>query len=141
MGKMLNTPQRLAIRGTDTFGFAALAGCSTDGKTVQIFISNYAIPASQLAKMNAARAQITDSTRRYKLLPGRTDIVYGNNTGYDLTVNNLPWGKSAFNLKRYRISATQQMELVERKSGNGGIMRLSHPLPTDAVELIVLECK
>jgi hypothetical protein len=40
MGKILDTPQRLAVEGTDTFGFAALAGRSTDGNTVQILISN-----------------------------------------------------------------------------------------------------
>ena len=46
LGQMLDTPKRLAVTGTDTFGFAALAGRSADDKTVQIFISNYAIPAS-----------------------------------------------------------------------------------------------
>src|SRR5271166_749041 len=44
MGKMLDTPQRLSVEGADTFGFAALAGRSADGKTIQILISNYAIP-------------------------------------------------------------------------------------------------
>jgi len=45
MGKMLDTPQRLSVAGTDTLGFAALAGRSIEGNTVQIFMSNYAIPA------------------------------------------------------------------------------------------------
>jgi hypothetical protein len=141
MGKMLGTPRRLAVEGTDTFGFAALAGRSADDRTVQIFIANYAIPDSRLAKMHTAGAQ-ANATQGHKWLPPRrTDIVYRDNAGYDLTVSNLPWGEKAFSLKRYRISATQNLELVERKSGNGGSMRLSHPLPTDTVELIVLERK
>jgi hypothetical protein len=44
-GKMLDTPQRLPVVGTDTYGFSAIAGRSIDGNTVQILISNYAIPA------------------------------------------------------------------------------------------------
>jgi hypothetical protein len=140
MGKMLDTPQRLAVEGTDTFGFAALAGRSTDDKTVQIFIANYAIPENILAKMHTPSVQKPGS-RGHIWLPHRTDIVYRDNAGYDLTVSNLPWGKEAFSLKRYRLSATQNLELVERGSGNGGSMRLSHPLPTDTVELIVLERK
>jgi hypothetical protein len=39
MGKMLDTPERFAVRGPDTFGFAALAGRSVDGKAVHILIS------------------------------------------------------------------------------------------------------
>jgi hypothetical protein len=137
---MLDTPQRLAVVGTDTIGFAALAGRSTDDKTVQIFIANYAIPENILAKMHTPSVQKPDS-RGHIWLPHRTDIVYRDNAGYDLTVNNLPWGKGAFSLKRYRLSATQNLELVERGSGNGGSVRLSHLLPTDTVELIVLERK
>jgi len=139
MGKMPDTPQRLAVEGTDTFGFAALAGRSTDDKTVQIFIANYAIPDRLLAKMHTAASAQTPDRRGRIWLPHRTDIVYRDNAGYDLTVSNLPWGEKAFSLKRHRISATQNLELVERKSGNRGSMRLSHPLPTDTVELIVLE--
>lgn len=42
---MLDSPRRLAVTGADTFGFSAIAGRSEDGKSVQVFISNYAIPA------------------------------------------------------------------------------------------------
>jgi hypothetical protein len=125
MGNMLDTPQRLAVAGADTFGFAALAGRSTDGKIVQIFISNYAIPAG--------------FKRRNTFLPNRANIVYRDNAGYNLAVNNLPWGNQAFNFKRYRISKSQNLELVEEKSGSGGNLKLSNPLATDAIELIVLE--
>jgi hypothetical protein len=127
MGKMLETPQRLAVEGADTFGFAALAGRSTDGKTVQIFISNYAISPGFIGKN--------------KRLPRRTNIVYRDNAGYDLAIDNLPWGNKAFSVKRYRISNSQNLELVEEKSGSGGKLKLSNPLATDTIELIVLERK
>ncbi len=126
MGKMLDTPRRLAVAGADTFGFAALAGRSTDGKTVQIFIANYAISPDFKRK-----------SRPY--LPIRANIVYRDNAGYNLVVNHLPWGKAAFTVKRYQISKTQNLQLVEEKSESGGSLKLSDSFPTDTVDLIVLE--
>jgi len=144
MGKMQDTPQRLAVEGTDTFGFAALAGRSTDGKTVQIIISNYAIPAGfkphimqmppELLKASPPQPDFS----KMKLLPPRTDIVYRDNAGYSLTINNLPWGKRAFSVKRYRLNNTQNLELVEETSGNGGSLKISNPLAPESMELIVL---
>jgi hypothetical protein len=125
MGKMLETPQRLAVAGADTFGFATLAGRSADGKTVQIFISNYAISPGFIGKN--------------KRLPRRTDIVYRDNAGYNLAIANLPWDNKPFSIKRYRISNSQNVELVEEKSESGGKLKLSNSLPTDSIELIVLE--
>jgi len=147
MGKMLDTPQRFAVAGTDTFGFAALAGRSADGKTVQIFISNYAIPAGSKPNIMQMPAELQEpgapafDLNKYKLLPPRTDVVYHDNAGYNLTVNDLPWGKSEFTVKRYRISKTQNFELVEEKSSIGSSFKLSSPLAPDGVELIVLQSK
>ncbi len=145
MGKMLDTPQRLSVEGSDTFGFAVLAGRSKDGKTVQILISNYAIPANYKpdlmpmpAELQKAAPPMPDMSK-VKFLPVRTDVVYKDNRGYNLTIDNLPWGKKAFSVKRYRISATQNLDLVEEKSGQGGKFDLSEPLPVDTVELITLE--
>jgi xylan 1,4-beta-xylosidase len=145
MGKMLDTPQRFAVEGTDSFGFAALAGRSADGKTVQIMISNYAIPAGFKPNImqippEALKAlpPLPDSSK-LKLLPPRKDIVYRDNAGYNLTITNLPWGQKTFSAKRYRISETQNLDLVEEKSGAGGTLNLSSPLAPDAVELIVLQ--
>ena len=42
-GAMLQTPERLQLWSV-TFGFAAIAGRSRDGKSVQVLISNYQIP-------------------------------------------------------------------------------------------------
>jgi hypothetical protein len=145
MGKMLDTPQRFAVEGTDTFGFTALAGRSADGKTVQILISNYAIPAGFQPHIMPMPPDVLKTIppsfdfSKLPSLPRRTDIVYHDNSGYSLTIDHLPWGKKAYRAKRYRISKTQNLDLVEEKSGSGGSFELSNTLAPDAVELIVLQ--
>ncbi|MFZ3216128.1 MAG: hypothetical protein WA192_08725 [Candidatus Acidiferrales bacterium] len=147
VGKMLDTPQRLAVKGTDTFGFAALAGRSADGRTVQILISNYAIPADYKPIIMQMPPDLVKASppqpdwSAFKTLPPRKDIVYRDNSGYDLTINNLPWGAAPFNMKRYRISKTQNLELVEERSAMGNSVRLANSLPPDGLELIVLKAK
>jgi hypothetical protein len=53
----------------------------------------------------------------------------------------LPWGKKAFRIKRYRISKTQNLDLVEEKAGRGNRLQISSALTPDAVEFIVLEAR
>jgi xylan 1,4-beta-xylosidase len=144
MGRMLDTPQRLPVEGTDTFGFSALAGRSAEGSAVQVLISNYRIPEGfkphvmemppELAKTGGGLPDFS----KVKFLPQRTDVVYRDNAGYVLIINNLPWGKTKFHMSRYRISKTQNLDLVEEKSGMEGDVSLSVALPPDEVELIVL---
>ena len=144
MGKMQETPQRLLVEGTDTFGFAALAGRAQDGRTIQILISNYAIPSGFEPNGMPMPADVLKSApvpdfSKFKFLPRRTDIVYRDNAGYNLTIDNLPWGKKAFHIKRYRISKTQNFELVDEKEGVGNSLSLSSPLAPEAIELVVLQ--
>lgn len=146
MGRMLDTPERLAVDGADTYGFAALAGKSSNGKAVQILISNYAIsPGYKPKRMKIPPdvMEIIDKLPRPAPSPQeplpRKNIVYRDNAGYNLSIRNLPWGKSPFSLKRYRIGKTQDLELVENTLKRGGTLALSNPLPTDTVELIVLQ--
>jgi hypothetical protein len=150
MGQMQETPKRLAVTGADTYGFAALAGRSADDKTVQILISNYAIPAGYKPKPADRPADLVAKPKPAPAnpapaptneLPQRTDIVYKDNAGYNLAIDNLPWGKAAFTMERYRISETQNLDLVEKKSAEGGSLTLSNPLATDTVELIILHRK
>jgi hypothetical protein len=75
---------------------------------------------------------------KVKFLPLRTDIVYRDNRGYNLTISNLPWGRAAFGIKRYRISKTQNLDLVEERAGKEDALTLSNPLPPDTLELIIL---
>jgi hypothetical protein len=144
MGEMLDTPQRLAVEGTDTFGFAALAGRSADGNTIQILISNYAIPAGfqpHIMPMPPAVVKTLPASMdlsKLQFLPRRTNIVYRDNAGYRLTIENLPWGKNAFSVKRYRIDQARNLDLVEANAGADGVLQLSHALPPDSLELIVL---
>jgi xylan 1,4-beta-xylosidase len=147
LGKMLDTPQRLPVDGPDTFGFAAIAGRSADGKTVQILISNYAIPADykpinmQMPADLLKNAGPLPDFSHYKVLPPRRDIVYRDNAGYNLTINNLPWGQQPFIVKRYRISKQYNLDLVEEKSASGDKLEIANALAPDAVELIVLRLK
>jgi xylan 1,4-beta-xylosidase len=144
MGRMQDTPQRLALEGSDTFGFAGIAGRSADGKTVQILLSNYEIPKDYKPDLMPMPAQLQKASppmpdmSKVKFLPLRTDVVYRDNSGYDLTVNNLPWGKARFGVKRYRISKAENLDLVEEGSGKDGALHLSHAIAPDSVELIVL---
>ena len=145
MAKMLDTPRRLRVKGDDTFGFAVLAGRSDDGNTVQILISNYAIPAgykphdmqmpSDLQKSGAPPPDFS----KVQFLPARKDVVYRDNAGYNLNIENLPWGNSQFTVKRYRINKTDNLDLVEENSSEGSTLNVSAALPPDALELIVLQ--
>ncbi|MGA2390015.1 MAG: hypothetical protein ABSF97_13690 [Candidatus Sulfotelmatobacter sp.] len=144
MGKMQDTPQRLALEGADTLGFAGLAGRSADGKTIQILLSNYEIPKDYKpdfmpmpAELQKAAPPMPDMSK-VKFLPLRKDIVYRDNSGYDLTVTDLPWGKAGFKIKRYRVSKTQNLDLVEETEGKNGSVHLSNAFSPDSVELIVL---
>jgi hypothetical protein len=76
---------------------------------------------------------------KFKFLPHRTDIVYRDNAGYNLTISNLGWGDKTFRVKRYRISQTQNLDLVDEKSAVGDSLNLASPLAPDALELIVLQ--
>jgi hypothetical protein len=147
MGQMQDTPQRLATQGADTYGFAAIAGSSGDNKTVQIFLSNYAIPANFKPAVMKMPAGVPDPSlpafdvSKFQVLPPRTDIVYKDNAGYNVTVANLPWGKKAYTMQRYRLSKTQDLEMVEQKEFSGPEFKLANEFPVDTVELIVLRRK
>jgi hypothetical protein len=153
MGQMLKTPQRLAVAGPDTNGFSVLAGRSVDGKTVQILISNYEIPKgfrfkemyrtpevqqrfNEIEAIKAANKTTGNKPPVVDELPQRTGIVYKDNAGYDLTVKNLR--QHGYTVKRYRISKTKNLELVDQKVLNISTLRIKNELPLDSVELIIL---
>jgi xylan 1,4-beta-xylosidase len=143
MAAMLDTSERLHLTGSDTFGFAALAGRSTDRKTVRVLISNYEIPPDYKPHVMPIPPELQSTFNldfsKLKFLPPRTGIRYENNSGYTLTVDHLPWGNAAFGIKRFRVTKTQNLALVEEKAGKDGKAQLSNPLPPPGVELIVLQ--
>jgi len=142
MAAMLDTPERLALTGNGTFGFAALAGRSADKKTVQVVISNYQIPPGYkphaMPTPAAVQALLNTDLSNLKVLPRRTGIGK-NPSGYTLTIDHLPWGNASFTVKRFRITGTQDLALVQLKTAKGGKLEISNPLPPPAVELIVLQ--
>jgi hypothetical protein len=127
LSMMLDTRQRLAAAGADTYGFAMLAGRSEDRKKVQILISNFQIPENKYKK---------EALKDY--IPPRKDIVYQDNQGYHLKVSHLPWGKAEFTVKRYRITQAESWAEAE-SSGKGEEFEMSNPLPPPGLELIVLD--
>ncbi len=139
MGKMQDTPQRLAVNGPDTFGFATLAGRSNDGNTIQILISNYAIPAGFKPNNMSLPPDVLKSIplpdfTKLKSLAVRKDISYRNNAGYSLDITNLPWGKKKFTVKRYRLDATRNLELIDKKESSGSTLNMSSALAPEAIE-------
>jgi hypothetical protein len=131
VGAMLDTPQMLSATGADTQGFAVLAGRSTDGKSVQVLIANYEIPEIE-------RKRPVPAFLKYRGgFDHRQEIEYRDNRGYALTVKNLPWGDAGFTVKRYRLTATENLAKSET-TGHGPTLEISNPLPPPGVELIVI---
>jgi xylan 1,4-beta-xylosidase len=143
MASILDSPERLEVIGSDTFGFAALAGRSTDGNTVRILISNYRIPPDykpqQMPTPPDVQKLMTLDFSKTKFLPTRKDIPSEHTAGYSLTVSHLPWGKGPFTIKRFRTDAAQDFALVGKKTGKNGKLELASRLPAPGVELIVLQ--
>ena len=147
-GAMLQTPERLNLTGADTFGFAAIAGRSRDGKSVQVLISNYQIPANYQPPPMAAPAGSAPKNMpmpdfsTIKFLAPRKDIPYRGNQGYKLTIDNLPWAKNAsFTLKRYRLTGDHNFDVVEERQASGDHLEISNPLPPPGLELIELRSR
>lgn len=145
MGELQKSPLRLSLNGADLDGFAAVAGRSIDGKTVQVLISNYEIPANY--KPNIMQpppdffkgVTIPDPAKLKP--PGQRKIEYKDNAGYNLSLKNLPWGEAAFTVRRYRLDSAHDLALVEESEGLGRSFKISRPLPPPGVEWIVLTRK
>ena len=144
VGRMLDTPLRIAAAGGDDKGFAVLAGRNTAGTEVQVLISNYAIPPANLTpqlkdtidfNLPVAGKPVPVS---WKQLLRRVDATQKNNGGYDLTVSGLPWGRAPYTVERYRLDAGHDLTLVDTVSGSGSQVRLTAALPEPSVELIVI---
>jgi len=147
MGTMLDTPQRLAVTGADHLGFAVLAGRSRDRRAINVLICNYRIPEGYQPHNQNPPAYlfpngfpISDIYLK-RTLPRRQGIVYTKNRGYDMTIANLPWGDAAFTLKRYRLTANEDLKPVEEVPGSGGKLHIAHSLPPPGLELVVLQAR
>jgi len=145
MGEMQRTPERVAVTGADKDGYAVLAGRSKDGRTVQILISTYEIPAGYKPHIMQPPPDFTKGIHipdfsKLKHLPQRK-IQYKDDAGFNLTVKNLPWGNAAFIMRRYRLTDSQNFIVAEESENVGDSFSISRSLPPPGVELIVLKKK
>jgi len=132
---MKDTPVLLRTTGGDDDGFAVVAGRSTDGRTLQVLISNYQIPPKYLGpRANGDIMHIPDIMD--VTLPPRRAIAYHNNGGYELSVE-LPDGE--YRVTRYRISDDKDFVQVDQSLASGSNLRLQAPLPAPGVEFIKTE--
>lgn len=136
LGHMKDTPVRLKVTGPDENGFAVQAGRSRDGKTLQVLIANYQIPAEFLGPRAGPDRLSVPGVFDVGLLKRRS-IEYRDNTGYNLRIANLP-RKREYTVERYRISYDSDFTLVDRTAHRGKQIRLSATLPPPGIELIIV---
>jgi xylan 1,4-beta-xylosidase len=144
IGRMLETPERLAVKGGDENGFAVIAGRDSGHSEVQILITNYSInphylkPTSKTSldfDLPVATARVSVSM----MLPTRrVNAVAHDNGGYDLIVTGLPWKTNHYTIFRYRIDRTHNLTLVDRDQGAGATAHVSAQLPPPSVELVIV---
>jgi len=135
-GRMKDTPSRLKAEGADLDGFAVQAGRSADGRTLQVLIANYEIPAELRGPRSTPNVHMPN-VFDVSLLERRS-VTYQNNSGYDLTIDNLVPARE-YRVERFRISADSDFALVDSTTQVGPRVHLQAPLPPPGIELVVLK--
>ncbi|HTX24007.1 MAG TPA: hypothetical protein VMD03_05075 [Steroidobacteraceae bacterium] len=136
LGRMQDTPFELETTGADTCGFAVEAGRSSDGRSIQILLSNYQIPAQYLGPRAGPNALRVPQQFDVTLLERRR-VAYRANRGYVLAVIGLAPGER-YTIERYRISALRDLSLVDRTIATGPTLGLRAVVPPPGIELIVI---
>lgn len=136
IGRMARTPERLAATGGDLSGLAIQAGRSKDGRTIQVLISNYQIPADQIGPRKGPDVLAIPGLFTMTLPPRRT-VAYADNQGYALSIKGLD-AKATWTVERYRMSQTHDLDLIDTRQASGASVDLSADLPPPGLELIVL---
>lgn len=118
MGQMNQTENRLAVTGGDKNGMAVMAGINDTEDQINVLISNYEIPTSQmLANSESHNPMIKDN----KLcIPGVANwslpiarvLTYENNAGYNLTVTDVPYDTANVVVEQYRIDNDNNLDLI-----------------------------
>ena len=109
---LLETPLRLAASGSDTQGYAVLAGKSADRE-------------ASLCDERAVTILVSD--------------VQSDRGGYTLTVDHLPWGaEQAFVYDRYLLDATHDLALVESQVMTGTVFGSTEAMTAESVQVIRL---
>jgi xylan 1,4-beta-xylosidase len=128
-GALKSTPLLIRSTGGDDSGFAVVAARSKDNRLVQILISNYEVAPKYLGPRNN-----WDTT-----LPERRALQYLNNGGYDATITLPAPGK--YQVKRYRISDSNNFALLDQHIETGPSIRLQAALPPPGIEFIVISAR
>ena len=136
LGRMKDTPHSLAASGADDRGLAVQAAGTKDGRTVQVLISNYQIPARYIGPRKGPNVISVPGQWSVDLLPRRS-VSYADNRGYDLSVGGLDAGRN-YTIERYRITATNDLSLVDTSMGTGPSIHMYATLPPPGIELVVL---
>jgi hypothetical protein len=137
LGRMKDTPYRLRAQGGDENGFAVQAGRTRNGDTLQVLISNYQVPAELIGPRKGPDVLAVGKEFSVALLDRRA-MTYIRNGGYDLTIDGLKAGAS-YAIERYRISAKDDLSLVDTSMGTGPTIHLYAALPPPGIELVVLK--
>jgi hypothetical protein len=133
LGRMKDTPVRLAVTGADTKGFAVQAGKSADGKRMNILISNYEVPES-LRMQRPGGDTVGEGRWTIHLLP-RQSLSYQATDGFDLQVKGLAPEK-IYKVQRYRISDVWDYRLLSTVRLKGSEMRIKQVLAPPSVEVV-----
>ena len=136
LGRMKDTPFALKMSGADDNGLAVQAARSKNGDKVQVLISNYQIPPEFIGPRKTPNVLTVGTEFSVDLLPRRT-VSYTDNRGYDLTVDHLQTGKT-YTVERYRLTAQNDLSLVDTSMETGPSIHLVAPLPPPGIELVVL---
>jgi hypothetical protein len=146
VGRLASTPQRLKVQGGDDHSVVVLAGRDASRQRVRILVSRYAIPPQYLEPTTRETFEFTVPIGQvrvpvsFRLLPRRgIDAADAGELGYVLNVANLPWGRGAFTIRRYRLDAAHAGTMVAEARAAGGTARIAADLAPPAVELIELE--
>jgi len=136
LGRLKDTPVRLKVKGADLNGFAVEAARSADGRTVQVLLSNYQIPAEFLGPRAADDVLHVPPVFDVRLL-ARRSISYRNNSGYDLSVDHLP-ENHRYSVERCLISASRDFTSLGTTLYENAPIRLQNVLKPPAIELITI---
>jgi hypothetical protein len=142
VGSLSRTPERLPTTGGDDQGFGVEAGRTRNHGEVRVLITNYEIPPQDQGPYPPFIQQpgnifAIPGIATFSLLD-RRPVTYGDNNGYDLSVNGLPGNGRAYVVSRYRLDATHDLTLVDQTLQHGDAVHLAATLPAPAVELVVI---
>lgn len=147
VGEMNETENRLETTGGDKNGMAVMAGINDEEDQINILISNYEIPASQMLSNDPSESgnpMIQDNKLSIPgvanwSLPVARVMNYANNDGYNLTVNDIPYDTDTVVVETYRIDPGNNLNLIDSEEipvDENGSVELSSALSTYSVDLL-----